>query len=231
MTLRTWWMSWGERTKDSATASTPDFKPNIRSSRSFSVTAAISNSAPGKLTPLCGFRMPPRITRVSTRSLDTEITASSRLPSSSRIRPPGVTAWVNLGKSTETISWFPNCGLVVRNSLSPAVNTTASFSSSPVRIFGPCKSCKMVTGLFCIAEAERSFLIVARWSSWLPCEKFKRATSIPAIIKRCMVSSSWLAGPKVATIRAKRSLNSDFRRSVSRAILISYQALIILYIV
>src|SRR5438309_9415957 len=43
------------------------------------------------------------------------------------------------------------------------------------------------------------------WSSRLPCEKFSRATSIPASTIRFRVSTSRDAGPMVATILVRRS--------------------------
>ena len=54
-------------------------------------------------------------------------------------------------------------------------------------------------------------------SSALPCEKFSRATSIPASTIRTRTSGSREAGPMVATILVRRmalvSITRDARRS------------------
>src|SRR5271165_2815010 len=54
------------------------------------------------------------------------------------------------------------------------------------------------------AEAARSRSIVRACSSWVPCEKLSRATSIPARISRSIISAESLAGPRVHTILALR---------------------------
>ena len=54
------------------------------------------------------------------------------------------------------------------------------------------------------AETSRRRLIVRAWSSCVPCEKLRRATSIPARINRSIISEELLAGPRVHTILALR---------------------------
>ena len=70
----------------------------------------------------------------------------------------------------------------------------------PILIFGPCRSCMMVTGVFNSSEIFLSKVMTAAWSSCFPCEKFKRATSIPAFINSLIFSGELLAGPMVAII-------------------------------
>ena len=47
--------------------------------------------------------------------------------------------------------------------------------------------------------------ITRRWESWSPCEKLRRATSIPAIISSRSFSREALAGPMVHTIFVLRA--------------------------
>ena len=91
-------------------------------------------------------------------------------------------------------------------------STTPSWpaASVPVRIFGPCRSCRIDTGLATRRDTRRMVAITAAWSAWVPCEKFKRATFMPAAIRAAILSSELLAGPMVQTILVRRKLASKF---------------------
>jgi hypothetical protein len=72
-------MSSGRCTKDSATQSTPSFRPNFRSLRSFSVKADSGSTTLGTFTPLRSDSGPiddTRLGEVSTAPLDAQAHAS-----------------------------------------------------------------------------------------------------------------------------------------------------------
>src|SRR5450830_220317 len=77
-------------------------------------------------------------------------------------------------------------------------------SNLPTRIFGPCKSAMMATSRPHRAAASRTMRARSIWSCALPCEKFRRTTSTPALNMRTRVSISLEAGPMVATILVAR---------------------------
>ena len=79
-----------------------------------------------------------------------------------------------------------------------------SSSSAPMRIFGPGRSWRIATWRPAALAAARTRSAFSAWISRLPCEKFSRATSIPASTIRRSVSGSWDAGPIVATILVRR---------------------------
>ncbi len=68
--------------------------------------------------------------------------------------------------------------------VSPGISTACPLGSSPIRIFGPARSCRIASGLPSRAETARTQPITCAYNSWSPYEKFKRATSIPASAKR-----------------------------------------------
>ncbi len=83
MASRTISISFAERTKEIATASTPWSSPKAKSSRSLAVKPGMARSDPGKFTPLCELSGPPSKTLAWIRSSSTAITFNSRCPSSS----------------------------------------------------------------------------------------------------------------------------------------------------
>src|SRR5690242_7329711 len=106
----------------------------------------------------------------------------------------------------ETPSLFPGIScVVIVNRLSVRSDTGRAPSSAPVRIFGPCKSARIPTGFRWRPEVARINVMVRACSSWVPWEKFRRATSMPARIKWSMTVGEWLAGPRVQTILARRT--------------------------
>jgi hypothetical protein len=90
------------------------------------------------------------------------------------------------------------------SSVSPARNSAMSSLSAPIRIFGPGRSWRIATWRPALAAAARIRSAFSAWISRLPCEKFSRATSIPACTIRASVSGSRDAGPIVATIFVRR---------------------------
>ena len=73
-----------------------------------------------------------------------------------------------------------------------------------MRSFGPGRSCRIATWRPARPAASRTSCAVSACSSALPCEKFRRATSIPASTMRTSTSGSREAGPIVATIFVRR---------------------------
>src|SRR5690242_4540019 len=79
-------------------------------------------------------------------------------------------------------------------------------SSAPVRILGPCRSCRMAMGRSSRAAAARTRAMVMACSACVPWEKLMRATSIPARMSASMRSALALAGPRVQTILVRRAI-------------------------
>src|SRR5512137_659284 len=98
----------------------------------------------------------------------------------------------------------------------PATRVTPArpAASGPVRILGPCRSWSTATGLPIWREAARMRPMVLAWSSWLPWEKLRRATSTPGRSSPSSASGVAVAGPMVATILARRMGPCTFRRRV-----------------
>ena len=80
----------GERTKDSATMSTPSFSAKRRSSMSFSLRAGTETSIPGRDTPLLLETGPPSTTLQTTSLPSTSTQTRPTLPSSTSRRSPGL---------------------------------------------------------------------------------------------------------------------------------------------
>ena len=100
----------------------------------------------------------------------------------------------------------PSTGSVVIVNSSPArASSTPPRSNAPSRIFGPCRSASTPTarprGVGGRAHARDRR---AACSSCVPCEKLRRATSMPASISSRIASGVDVAGPSVQTILARR---------------------------
>ena len=87
---------------------------------------------------------------------------------------------------------------------SPGLSSAMSSTSLPIRSLGPGRSCMIATGSPARFAASRTRDAVSACSSAVPCEKFSRATSMPASIMRTSTSGSREAGPIVATIFVRR---------------------------
>src|SRR5262245_25872079 len=82
----------------------------------------------------------------------------------------------------------------------PRRSSTGPSLISPIRIFGPGRSPKMATEAPAARAAARTLAIAARWVAGSPCEKFTRATFIPAAMSCSSTSCDSEAGPMVQTI-------------------------------
>ena len=91
---------------------------------------------------------------------------------------------------------------VRRASVRPACHP----STGPVRILGPCRSCRMQIVRFSLCAAFRIRWMRLACSGWVPWEKLMRATSIPRRMRSAIHSSESHAGPMVQTIFARRPL-------------------------
>lgn len=96
-------------------------------------------------------------------------------------------------------SGFPSQLLGVTRIVSPT-ETSNGFSIFPVRIFGPWMSQSTATWWPYFSPRRRTVLNVSLCDSYLPCEKLRRHTSIPARIICSKTSSFDEAGPRVQTI-------------------------------
>ena len=153
---RTIFTSAAVRTKERATASTPCLRPNSRSRRSFSVRAGIDKAVPGKLIPWCSARAPPFKTSQTTSRPRRVRTRNSIRPSRSRTRAPGDTSPARSGNVVEMRVAVPAISRGVISTVEPLFSRTGSWPSRrPVRILGPCRSCRIQTVRFSFSAARR----------------------------------------------------------------------------
>ena len=155
---------------------------------------------PGTLTPLWFEITPPFTTVQMMSSPRISFTISSMSPSSIKIRFPGFSSWYNCGYVIDAIEAFPRISRPVSTNCCPGSNVTFPSSNIPVRISGPFVSKSIATGFphfsrIALRRSIRSFC-----SSWLPCEKLKRATFMPPCINFSKTSSESVAGPIVHII-------------------------------
>src|SRR5256886_6406962 len=78
-------------------------------------------------------------------------------------------------------------------------------ATGPVRILGPCRSPSSATGRPTASAASRTLAAASRCASASPCEKLRRATSMPAWIIALSVCGDELDGPMVQTMRVRRT--------------------------
>ena len=146
--LRTRRISSAVRTNETAIASTPLASANSRSSASFSVSDGTRTGMPGRLMPLFSPSMPPSMISHTTSLSFTSCTRSSIKPSESRMREPCSTFSASVLKVVPTNCAVPATSRGVMVSLEPAFNITGWWSFNfEVRIFGPCRSARMHSGL------------------------------------------------------------------------------------
>jgi len=135
------------------------------------------------------------------------ITSSSRSPSATRIRCPFCSFAsasfhdneIRAGDPFPAATVKPSS--VVMTTSSPLFMVTLpSFSTMPVRISGPLVSNIIATGIPNSLEIRLTRSTVARCSSFVPWEKLRRATFIPASTRSRTTESSNDAGPKEHTI-------------------------------
>ncbi len=195
-------MSSGVCTKDRATASTPSSRPSARSLRSFSVRAGRRTDLPGRARPLREVMMPllsassskhPSGAVPSTRNCNPPSESTTRSPASS----PFSTAWLEKGMSGSTA---PAGALGPSSTRSPLPTETAPSGISPMRILGPERSCRMVTGQPHSASSSRSVRTRSTNMDAPPWEKLRRKMRTPAAMRRESTSREREAGPMVAII-------------------------------
>ena len=134
------------RTNERATASIPCFRPNSRSLRSFTVMAGIDSATPGRLMPLCSPSRPSLMTSHRTSLPRMLRTRSSIKPSLRRMRAPGESSRARSGNVVDIRVSFPGTSWGVMVTIAPLFRKTGfRCSSRPVRILGPCRSCRMQT--------------------------------------------------------------------------------------
>jgi hypothetical protein len=127
-------------------------------------------------------------------------------PSSISTRSPAFTSWAKPGYEMLARAAVPCTVSVVRTNGSPRRSTALPPPAKvPSRIFGPCRSWRIAIGLPILASTDRTRSIACRCSAWVPWEKLRRATSIPARAICSMMPSARDEGPMVQTIFARRS--------------------------
>ncbi|MNV32731.1 hypothetical protein D3C71_1240750 [compost metagenome] len=202
-------------TKLSATQSTPRRRAKARSSRSLGVRAETGMTASGTATPLRSDSLEPLSTVTSAHS-------SERSPTRRRMRPSSISSNMPVRRALK----ISGCGICTRVSspgsgfrskriLWPGLMAISTSANRPSRSFGPCRSARMPSGRFSAISAPRTALKAAAWSSCEPWLKFRRKTSTPAWASALTVAGARLAGPRVATMRARRALFMVFPRSGS----------------
>ena len=195
----------GRCTKLSATHSTPRSRPKRMSSRSFLVSGETSRITLGTLTPLWLDRVPPITTSVSACSLEHSRTLRRMRPSSINRSEPGLSAAKISGCGRGALRLSPGALSRSRRNGCPAFSSAEPPSIWPTRSLGPCRSSRMPTGRWNLRSNDRTMPWILAWSSCFPWEKFMRKTSTPASNSFSMASWLDVAGPRVATIFARRS--------------------------
>ena len=165
----------------------------------------MSSRTPGALMPFLELIGPPARTRVSNSVADFAMTTNSSSPSSRSNRSPGDTAAKSSGIGNSARSSLPTTGSVVSTNRASR-RSRVPVATLPMRIFGPHKSCitamhrPVSTRAFCTASNR------AWCSSYVPCEKLNRATSIPVRASSATCPGSSTAGPSVQTILVRRMI-------------------------
>src|SRR5262245_59728956 len=112
---------------------------------------------------------------------------------------------------------FPRMRRGVTTTSAPRSTSTRPDANSPSRKRGPWRSSSNPTGFPAFLDAARIRSMTRRCSAWVPWEKLRRATSIPARIMRAMTAGSDEAGPIVATILVRRTGIESRTRTPRRA--------------
>ncbi len=167
---RTSWMSSADRTKETATRSTPCPRPKRRSSRSFSVRQDTGSVMRGSDNPLWSLTRPPTTTRHRTSSGDVASTRSWIIPSSIQISSSGRRSFRYSGWVIDARSAVPTTGRAESVKAWPAARSTRppAVPNVPSLIFGPWRSCRMATGRPQRASPSRSRRMTSACSSWVP---------------------------------------------------------------
>src|SRR5208282_2241132 len=159
------------------------------------------NFTPGRLMPWCSPSAPPLTTWQMTSCLRIRSTRNSMSPSESRMRSPDFTSRGKGRKIVLTRVESPRIFAVVMTNCCPARSVTVPPpASTPVRILGPWRSAKIAIGFSNAAAASRNIAKLCACSACVPCEKFSRATSMPASKSLWIMRGERVAGPMVQTI-------------------------------
>ena len=147
----------------------------------------------------------PLTTSHSTSLPRTWVTRNSISPSESRMREPGRTSCASPVKcGRDQGRGAGNIARRNRDQRTSLDNTGSCPLSRPVRILGPCKSCRIQIVRFSCFAARRRRAILRACSGCVPWEKFSRATSIPSRIISRSIGSVLHDGPMVQIILARR---------------------------
>ena len=201
-------MSSARRTKLSATRSTPISSPVCTCLRSSSGTAGSAAASPGMLRPWREATAPPISTSASISPSPGRVAVTrSRTAPSARYMISSL--WTLSASPAQVIDIrcaSPSKPLAPQTKVrwSPGLSSAIPSASGPIRSLGPGRSCRIATCRPARPAASRTSLAVSACSSAVPCEKFSRATSMPASIRRTSTSGSREAGPIVATILVRR---------------------------
>ncbi len=193
-------------TKLRATQSTPRRSAKARSSRSLGVRAETGMTASGTATPLRSDSLEPLSTVTSHHSSVRSPTRSRTRPSSSSSSMPGRSALKISGCGICTRVSSPSAGFKSKRIWWPGFTSISTSAKRPSLSLGPCRSANTPSGRFSAISAPRTALRAAAWSSCDPWLKFRRKTSTPAWASALTVPGARLAGPSVATMRARRAL-------------------------
>ena len=98
------------------------------------------------------------------------------------------------------MSALPGTSRVVRVKAAPSASVTGPSSKVFTRISGPLVSRMVATAAPSSSRTRFTLFSRARWLSWVPWEKLKRAASMPVNIRARSFSSSSTAGPMVQII-------------------------------
>src|SRR5258706_1796995 len=158
------------------------------------------------LPPLRSEIGPPTMTVVSAKSAPWCSTRSRSLPSSSSSSVPTRSAAKISGCSSGARVASPLALSMSRRNGAPAVNCALPPLKVPSRSFGPCRSSSTPIGRPNSASILRIVCSRCAWSDCVPWLKLRRKTSTPHSNKARIAASSDVAGPRVATMRARRSL-------------------------
>ena len=188
------------RTKLAATKSKSCSAAKRRSSRSLSVSEGRCMETSGMLILLWLESGPPLRTTQTMSRPQISFTSSSMRPSSMRTRLPGSSSAWRFSYVTETMLELPSTSRVVSVNSCPSLRVTGPSVKVRMRISGPFVSRMVARGTPSSSLTCLSFMSVARWLSWLPWEKLKRAASMPAPISARSLASSSTAGPMVQII-------------------------------
>src|SRR5215510_6925197 len=177
--------------------------PKRRSVWSLAVRHERGSGRRGRATALWSETTPPAVTRQRASRAWTCSTASWIVPSSIQIWSPGRSAAKSSGWSRDAPAEVPWTGSAVSMKGSPVMSMARPPTKLPSRTLGPCRSWTMVTGWPHSLSPSRMARITAACCSWVPWEKLRRATSMPASTSLRRVAASRLDGPMVATIRVR----------------------------